>query len=111
MGREWRLTQIRVKAKKHLPILISAVILLATSGGYYATASTCLSVHLGSIEIGVARTLSKRTNRNGNQLDSKCESYSYGYGNWYIPSTGNDKLLAISNWKPIGITGHNREGK
>ena len=68
------------------------------------------SVHLGSIETGVARTLSERTDDNGDRLDRECglalpRSYSYGYGDWYIPSIGNDKALAISNLKLIGQTG------
>ena len=29
----------------------------------------------------------------------------YGYGDWYIPSIGNDKALAISNLKLTGQTG------
>ena len=59
---------------------------------------------LNSIEMGVARTLSERTDDNGDRLDRECglalpRSYSYGYGGWYIPSIGNDK--AISNLKLI----------
>ena len=33
------------------------------------------------------------------------KEYSYGYGDWYIPSIGNDKALAISNLKLISQTG------
>ena len=67
------------------------------------------SVHLGSIETGVARTLSERTNYNGDRLDRECglalpRSYSYGYGDWYIPSISNNKALAISNLKLISQT-------
>ena len=55
------------------------------------------SVHLGSIETGMARTLSEHTNYNGDQLDRECGvalplSYSYGYGDWYITSIGNDTV-------------------
>ena len=66
------------------------------------------SVHLKSIETGVARTLSERTNYNGDRLDRECGlalPRSYGYGDWYIPSIGNDKALAISNLKLISQTG------
>ena len=68
------------------------------------------SVHLGSIETSVARTLSERTDDNGDRLDIECglalpRSYSYGYGDWYIPSIGNNKALAILNLKLIGQTG------
>ena len=65
------------------------------------------SVHLGSIETGVARTLSERTNDNGDRPDRECglalpRSYSYRYGDWYILSMGNDEAFAISNLKLIG---------
>ena len=52
----------------------------------------------------MARTLSEHTDDNGDRLDRECGlalpwSYSYGYGDWYVPSIGNDKALVISNLK------------
>ena len=71
-SREWRLTRIRVNDNKRLPVLISTVILLTTSGLWllrHLLYMPMASVHLGSIEMGVARTLSERTNYSGNRLD------------------------------------------
>ena len=93
-SREWWL-KIRVNDNKRLPVLISAVTLLATSGLWllhHLFYMPKASVHLGSIETGVARTLSER---NGDRLDREGRlalprSYSYGYGDWYTPSIGNE---------------------
>ena len=63
--------QIRVNDKR-LPVLMSAMILLATSGLWLLRQLPYMpmaSVHLGSIETGVARTLSERTDDNGDRLD------------------------------------------
>ena len=67
-----RKPRIRVNDNKRLPVLISAVILLATSGQWllrHLLYMPMASVHLESIETGVARTLSERTDDNGNRLD------------------------------------------
>ena len=58
------------------------------------------SPRAGSIETGVAGTFSERTEDNGDRLDRECvlalsRSYSYGYGDLYIPSISNDKALAM----------------
>ena len=87
--------QICVNDSKCLPVLINATILLATSCLWllcHLLYMPMASVHLGSIETSVARTLSERTDDHGNRLDRECGlalpwCYSYGYGDWYIPST------------------------
>ena len=59
-------------SNKRLPMLMSAVIVLATSGLWllrHLPYMLMASIPLGSIETGVARTLSERTDDNSDRLD------------------------------------------
>ena len=67
---------------------------------------------LGSFEMGVARTLSERTDDSGDRLDRECglalpRSYSYGYGDWYYIKLEANPPDRDKNLED----GHNREDK